>query len=56
MEDYRIKPGTKIKLDDWDPDETGQHGGSKAEAEEELSRLTREPGSLTGVIVRRTKT
>jgi PPK2 family polyphosphate:nucleotide phosphotransferase len=42
MENYRIKSGTKISLDDWDPDDTGRHGGSKDSAAIELSRLTKD--------------
>jgi len=44
MERYRLqhKPKARIKLSDWDPDETGAYDGGKEEAKEELNRLTEE--------------
>ncbi|HEX7588507.1 MAG TPA: polyphosphate kinase 2 family protein [Anaerolineae bacterium] len=39
MERYRIKPGTRVKLDEWDPDDHGGYEGGKKEAEEELPKL-----------------
>ena len=46
METYRIKPGTKITLDDWDPDTTGKHSSTKDEAKEEIDQLTRDLEAL----------
>ncbi len=36
---YAVKPGTKVKLSDWDPEDTGDEFHSKKEAEKELERL-----------------
>jgi PPK2 family polyphosphate:nucleotide phosphotransferase len=40
MDQYQIKPGSKIRLDDWKPEETGQYDDKKDKAEKELQRLT----------------
>ena len=40
MESYRIKPGSKIKLEDWDPEETGRYDGKKDKAEKQSQQLT----------------
>ncbi len=40
MENYRIKPGIKIKLDEWDPGDTGRFKDGKDKAELESQRLT----------------
>ena len=46
METYRIKPGMKITLDDWDPDTTGKHSNTKDAAKEEIDQLTRDLEAL----------
>ena len=46
MDMYRIKPGTKITLDDWDPDSTGKHSSTKDAAKEEIDQLTRDLEAL----------
>jgi len=40
MDKYRIKSGIKIKLDNWDPDDTGKYKGKKEDASEEITKLT----------------
>lgn len=40
MEKYRIKPDTKVHLDDFDPDDKSQFDGGKKEAKAELERIT----------------
>ena len=40
MEKYRVKPGKKIELADWDPRGTEGYDGGKNEAKEELDDLT----------------
>jgi PPK2 family polyphosphate:nucleotide phosphotransferase len=39
MERYRVKPGTRVKLDEWSPDDHGGFEGGKKKAEEELPKL-----------------
>jgi len=46
MDTYRIKPGTKITLDDWDPDTTGKHSSTKDAANEEIDQLTKDLEAL----------
>jgi PPK2 family polyphosphate:nucleotide phosphotransferase len=43
---YRVKPSTKISLDDLDPDETDAFPGAKDEAEEVLAGLNKKLGEL----------
>lgn len=50
MDRYRIKPGTKINLKDWDPDETSEFKGDKAKVEPRLLELTKELESLQGLL------
>ena len=40
MERYRVKPGSRVKLDEWDPDDHGGFEGGKKKAEAELPKLT----------------
>jgi PPK2 family polyphosphate:nucleotide phosphotransferase len=42
MERYRVKPNAKIKLKDWDPNDTGDYKGEKDEAQEKLEELNQE--------------
>jgi PPK2 family polyphosphate:nucleotide phosphotransferase len=46
MNSYRIKPGTKIKLEDWNPDDTGRHDDKKDEADKESQQLTSDLDAL----------
>ena len=46
MDQYRVQPGTKVDLSEWDPRETNAYTAGKKEAEEELSRLTEQLESL----------
>ena len=39
MKDYRIKPGTKIKLSEWDADDTGDFKGGKSEGVAQREKL-----------------
>ncbi len=40
MDKYRVSPNTKIKLSDWDPEDTSRFDGGKGDAKIELVRLT----------------
>ena len=40
MERYRVKPGTTIRLHEWDPRATGDFDGGKDEGRRELAELT----------------
>jgi len=40
MERYRVKPGTKVKLDEYDPEDDHEFKGDKDEAEDVLDELT----------------
>lgn len=42
MNNYRIKPSTKVKLSDWDPNDTGDFKGSKEDGLAEIAKLIRE--------------
>lgn len=46
MDKYRVKPGEKIRLKDWDPDETDSFDGGKDEGREWLQELNRELEAL----------
>ncbi len=46
MDNYRIKPGDKIKLGDWNPDETGKYKGKKEDATDEILKLTNDLDAL----------
>ena len=39
MERYRVKPGTRVKLSEWSPDDHDGFEGGKKKAEEELPKL-----------------
>ena len=39
MERYRVKPGTRVKLAEWDPDDHSGFKGGKKKAEQELLKL-----------------
>jgi PPK2 family polyphosphate:nucleotide phosphotransferase len=36
---YQVKPGTRVRLDDWDPDDIKAFRGSKKDAEQRLEQL-----------------
>jgi PPK2 family polyphosphate:nucleotide phosphotransferase len=38
---YRIKPGTKVKLSEWDPNDTSEFEGGKKQALAEIKKLNR---------------
>ena len=40
MERYRVRPNTKIKLKDWDPDDRAEFKGSKEEGKLALPALS----------------
>ncbi|MFZ3210414.1 MAG: polyphosphate kinase 2 family protein [Terriglobales bacterium] len=40
MKRYRVKPGTRVQLDRWDPEDTSAFRGTKKGAENRLARLT----------------
>lgn len=40
MKRYRVKPGTKVDLREWDPDETNEFTGDKADGTKALKPLT----------------
>ncbi len=40
MDKYRVKPGKKVDLTEWDPRDTNGYDGGKNEAKEELDELT----------------
>ena len=46
MERYRVRPGKKVDLDEWDPRETTAFDGGKEEAAGELARLTEQLETL----------
>jgi PPK2 family polyphosphate:nucleotide phosphotransferase len=46
MKDYRIKPGTKVNLSEWDPKETGDFYGGKDEGLAEIATLNKKLAEL----------
>jgi len=46
MEQYRVRPGKKVDLDEWDPRETTAFDGGKEEAAGELARLNEQLETL----------
>jgi len=46
MSKYRVKPGQKINLDEWDPDEKSEWSESKKEAKEQFLEINKELESL----------
>lgn len=46
MEAYRIKPGAKVKLDDWDPKDDRYYPGGKEAAAQKLAELNEELEAL----------
>lgn len=46
MDRYRVKPGSKIKLKDWDASETSAYDGDKDEGKEKLLKLNDELEAL----------
>ena len=47
---YRVKPGTKVKLDDWDPDKTAGFKGTKSDSKEELAQLNDKLSELQEIL------
>lgn len=50
MKDYRVDPGSKVDLNDWDPDEHKAFDGGKDEAASELADLSKKLESLQEVL------
>ncbi len=50
MDKYRVKPGHKIKLGDYDPDDTSQFSGGKKDAEPRLAELVQRLDELQEVL------
>jgi polyphosphate kinase 2 (PPK2 family) len=46
MEKYRVSPKDKVKLKDWDPNESSEFSGDKAAAKECLLKLNQELEAL----------
>lgn len=46
MDRYRVKPGSKVKLSKWDPNDRSAFDGTKEEAEQELAKLNLELQAL----------
>jgi PPK2 family polyphosphate:nucleotide phosphotransferase len=46
MDRYRVEPGKKVDLGEWDPDETKAYSGDKDDGEERLDELTDELEAL----------
>lgn len=42
VKSYRVRPGTKVRLKDFDPNDTGEFKGDKEEGQEELEKLNAE--------------
>jgi PPK2 family polyphosphate:nucleotide phosphotransferase len=40
VDKYRVKPGTKVKLSAWDPDDTREYAGEKKDADRHLEQLS----------------
>ena len=50
MDRYRVKPGRKIRLKDWDPNDTSAFDGGKKEARAHLDRLSDRMAALQEVL------
>ena len=50
MVPYRVKPGAKVKLDDWDPKDDRLFPGGKEEAAQRLKELTEELETLQEIL------
>ena len=46
MEKYRVKPDSRVDLNDWDPDDKSGYRGDKGEAEDELTVLIQKLSDL----------
>jgi PPK2 family polyphosphate:nucleotide phosphotransferase len=46
MDRYLVQPGTKIELDDWDPEATATYDGTKDDARDRLEELVEELAEL----------
>jgi PPK2 family polyphosphate:nucleotide phosphotransferase len=45
-----VAPGVKVRLKDWDPDETPGSSGGKEEASDQLAKLARKLDALQGIL------
>ncbi len=50
MDRYRVKPGEKVKLSEWDPNDHSQFSGSKEAAEAEILKQCKSLGLLQQVL------
>lgn len=50
MKQHIVKPGSKIKLSEWDPNDTGKFKGGKEEGLAEFAKLTKKLGELQEVL------
>lgn len=50
MDKYRVKPGSKIKLSDYDPQDKSEFSGGKKEAAPKLAELVKRLGELQEVL------
>ena len=55
MQRYQVKPGSKVRLDDWDASETSAFDGSKDEAKEQLLKLNEELETLQEILYAQNK-
>jgi predicted ATP-dependent serine protease len=46
MKKYRVKPNDKIKLDEWDPNDTSAFEGDKNSAKKQILKHNQELGEL----------
>jgi polyphosphate kinase 2 (PPK2 family) len=46
MKRYLVKPGDKVKLSEWDPNDTGDFKGSKKDGLAEIAKLNAKLGAL----------
>ncbi len=50
MKEYQVKPGEKIKLTQWDPNDTGDFQGNKEQAKAEIAKLNKRLQELQQVL------
>ncbi len=50
MDRYRVKPGSKIALKEWDPEDKSAFAGGKEEAEKELQKLNQKLDALQDLL------
>lgn len=50
LKKYRIAPGSRVRLDDWDPDDRSKYKGGKEDAQDDLVRLSEELDRLQDLL------